>query len=187
MTYISKGVIQKESGCKQITINRCGRDYILQGSNAKLWLAGRFGMAVLADKRRSTNLQYLDSLGLVDVTDTTAAIARYRLLINCVICQADSKAHRFPLGRKERQVWKWITSAGFKLRISELVFLLEQNIKPVPELLGKTNWHTLVDTLYTKETIFDGILDTDMEQSPARDTAVNAVLGLLRKRRIILI
>lgn len=73
------------------------------------------------------------------------------------------------------------------LRISELVMLIEQNIKPEPSLLGKSNWHSLVDKIYTTETIFDGILDASMERSPSRTETVNAVLGLLRKKKILLV
>jgi len=54
-------------------------------------------------------------------------------------------------------------------------------------LLGKNNWYTLINTIYTTETIFDGILDVKMENSPAMQTTVTAILGLLRKKRILLV
>ena len=187
MMYISKGAILKESGRDQITVSRCGRDYVLQGSHAKIWLDGRFGVAALEDKQKTVELSFLESQGLVEVSDDTVNAAGYRMLSNCVICQTEPAVCRSVLSRKERQVWKWISGAGFKLRISELVMLFDRNIKPAPALLGINNWHTLVDTIYTADTIFDGILDASMERSPARDVTVDAVLGLLRKKRILLI
>lgn len=187
MTYLSKGMILRPSGIERIYVSRCGREYVLCGDQAKLWLGGRFGIADIKDAHMTPELQILESLGLVELSDEKAGVARYRLLGNCVICQAAPSASRFLLGRKERQIWKWIVGAGFKLRISELVLLMEQNIKPEPSLFGKGNWHVLVDKIYTSETIFDGILDAGMERSPTRDETVNAVLGLLRKKRIILV
>lgn len=186
MTYISKGAVLKESDRERITVNRCGGEYVLEGRQAEIWLAGRFGVAAAVDKLAQSDYDCLEHCGLIEVSDADAGIAGYRLLSNCVICRSAPPPCRALLGRKERQVWKWIAGAGFKLRISELVLLLERNIKPVPALLGEENWHTLVDMLYTTETIFDGILDASMERSPARSATVDAVLGLLRKGRILL-
>ena len=55
------------------------------------------------------------------------------------------------------------------------------------ELLGPANRQALVETIYSTETIADGILEARMEEAYARDEVVTAVLGLLRKRRIFLI
>lgn len=187
MTYLSKGVILKTSGIERINVNRCGREYTLCGDQAKLWLSGRFKVADAKNERLQTELQTLGEQGLVELSDTADDTARYRMLSNCVICRADPSASRCLLGRIERQTLRWITGAGFMLRISELVMLIEQNIKPEPSLLGKSNWHSLVDKIYTTETIFDGILDASMERSPSRTETVNAVLGLLRKKKILLV
>jgi hypothetical protein len=187
VTYISKGAILRESGREQITVTRCGCDYSLHGIQATLWLGGRFGIAVMEDEQTAAGLRFLESQGLIEMSDDTADVAGYRMLSNCVICQAAPVIRCSVLGRKERKVWKWIMGAGFKLRISELVMLMEQNIKPVPELFGKDNWHMLVDMIYTTDTIVDGVLDFAMERSTARNATVDAVLGLLRKKRILLV
>ncbi len=71
--------------------------------------------------------------------------------------------------------------------MAELTLLLERGVAPVPELLGAENRQALTEVLYTTDTIADGILETLMEKSPARDAAVRAVLGLLRKKKVYLI
>jgi hypothetical protein len=186
MMYISKGAILLASGRDRVVVNRCGRDHILKDGMAKVWLNGRFDAATANDVSMNA-LRQLEEIGLVEVSDADADTARYRLLINCIICPAAQTLPRALLGPKERRVWKWIRGAGFKLRISELVLLAEKGIKPEPSLFGKGNWQALVDAIYTTETIFDGILDTNMERSPARNVTANAVLGLLHKKRILLI
>jgi hypothetical protein len=123
---------------------------------------------------------------LVEITEPDAA-AHYRLLSNCVICPANPAVFRFPLNKYEKLIWKWIRNVGSKLTISELVYLTEQNIMPGPMFYGKENWHTLIHAIYTAETIFDRILIAKMEESPAMNRTVAAVLGLLRKKRIILV
>jgi hypothetical protein len=187
MIYLSKGAVLMASGRDRIVVTRCGSDHILNGDIAKVWLAGRFGVAAANDEQTRQTLRHLDRLGLVEVSEAEADIARYRLLINCVICPAAQSGPRAILGAAERRVWKWINGAGFKLRISELIMLAEKGVKPAPALFGKGNWQSLVDIIYTTETIFDGILDANMEHSPARGATADAVLGLLLKKRILLV
>lgn len=187
MLYISKGAVLRPSEISRIYVSRCGLEYELQGDQAKLWLSGRFGVANAENKQQCTALKELETLGLVESADAAEDIARYQLLTNCVICRADPAASCSLLSRKERLLWKWIAGAGGKLTISELVCLTEKELKPEPAYMGKNNWHTLVDAIYSAETIFDGILDAKMERSPAMNKTVLAVLGLLRKKRILLV
>ena len=187
MMYISKGAILLAYGRDRIVVNRCGCDHILNGDMAEAWLDGRFDVATTREERMTQAIQRLEGMGLVEMSEDETDITRYRLLQNCVICPARQTAPRAMLGPKERCVWKWIKGAGFKLRISELVLLAEKGVKPDPSLFGKNNWQTLVDMIYTTETIFDGILDTNMERSPARSVTADAVLGLLHKKRILLV
>jgi len=182
MYYISKGIAYKKSGINNIHISRCGGEYELTGSQAKLWKTGQFGIAYSVN----TELQKLESMGLVEITEPDEA-AHYRLLSNCVICALNPAGSRFPLSKNEKLIWTWIKNAGFKLTISELVYLTEQNIKPGPAFFGEDNWHNLICAIYTQETIFDRILTAKMEESPVQNSVVSAVLGLLRKKRIILI
>ena len=44
---------------------------------------------------------------------------------------------------------------------------------------------TLVERIYTKDTIFDNILENQMERAEKRDYVVKLVLRLLKKKRIV--
>jgi len=186
MYYISKGVVYKKSDINNVHISRCGGDYILQNSHAKLWLAGRFNVAHAENSEQQSELLKLESMGLVEITEPDDT-AHYQLLTNCIICKVNPAVSRFPLNKNEKLIWTWIKNAGFKLTISELVYLIEQNIIPSPAFFGKDNWHTLIHAIYTQETIFERILDAKMRESSARNKTVSAVLGLLRKKRVILV
>ena len=186
MYYISKGMAYRTNGTNNVHISRCGGEYTLNGSQAKLWLAGRFRVARAKSAIQRAELEKLDSMGLVEVTEPDAAAA-YRLLTNCVICTVTPAIPRLPLNQNEKLIWTWLKNAGFKLTVSELVFLAEQNIMPSSAFFGEDNWHNLIHAIYTTETIFDRILDAKMEESPVRDRTVSAVIGLLRKKRIILV
>ncbi|MDR1704708.1 MAG: hypothetical protein LBS19_08490 [Clostridiales bacterium] len=87
----------------------------------------------------------------------------------------------------ERVIWRWIRNAGLRLTIAELTLITERGIKPVRSLLGEGNRQPLTEEIYTTDTISDGILESMMEKSPARDETVHAVLGLLAKKKIYIV
>ena len=186
MIYISKGVASKEGGENSARVSRCGKEYHLSEEQAQLWQAGRFSIANANNNKKQSAVWGLESMGLVEAAEPDET-ARYRLLTNCVICLSNQPASGVTLDKNERLAWKWLKNAGFKLTISELVYLAEQNIRPDPSFFGKDNWHNLIHAIYTRETIFDRILEAKMEESPARNRTVNAVLGLLRKKRIVFV
>ena len=127
------------------------------------------------------------NLGIIESGGGESGAAFFRLLTNCVICPASGKFAPSLLSRTERRLWKWITRAGLRLTIAELTFLTERGIKPTAALLGPDNRQALTEAIYTAETIQDGILETLMESSPSRDATVDAVLMLLKKKKIFLI
>ena len=53
--------------------------------------------------------------------------------------------------------------------------------------IGEDGRQRLTEMIYFAETIPDGIWETLMEHSPARDTVIGALLELLRTRRLLLI
>ena len=55
------------------------------------------------------------------------------------------------------------------------------------DLLGNANTQNLVEQIYTRDTIDDGILEGQMERSNAREPVTKAVLRLLRKKRLVLL
>ena len=74
-----------------------------------------------------------------------------------------------------------------RLTTAELVFLTEHHVAPQINLLGDRNRQNLTETIYTQETIFDNILEAQMEHAAVRDEVVSALLRLLKKKRILLL
>ena len=82
---------------------------------------------------------------------------------------------------------QWLREAGLVLSMAELVYLIDRKVPIHPDFLGSNNAQRLVERIYTKDTIFDNILENQMERADAKDHVVKAVLELLRKKRIVLL
>jgi hypothetical protein len=186
--YLSKGMVLKKSTPELLHISHCGTDYILSGVGARLWLDGQFHIKECQDTQQKIHLKQLQDLGLVELSDESGMLAAYYLLARCVICPArpNKLACYQPTGI-ERKVWKWIARAGLHLSIGELTKLLEDNVPLSPELTGRKNAQALILRLYSDEVAFDTTIDIKMSYAAKRDVTVEAVLGLLQKRRLILI
>ncbi len=196
MMYLSKGILPWAPSPSEVSVSHCGVLHKLAAPESALWLAGQFQPGHTKDNEQGAALWQLAGIGLVECGDTTDMASRFRLLANCAICPVRVKPSLFTLLRRdprefilnsrERWAWKWIRLAGLRLTIAELTLLAERGVQPVPGLLGDENRQLLTETIYTPETIADGILESMMEKSPAMEETVQAVLGLLRKRRIFL-
>ena len=82
---------------------------------------------------------------------------------------------------------RWLREAGLVLSMAELTILMDRGIKLQDGLLGSNNVQALVETIYTKETICDNILENQMEHAAAREQTVKAVRPLLNNKRIVLL
>lgn len=188
MKYISKGMVIKASTEELLFVTRHGTDFQLTGLQAELWLNGRYGFAesggnILEGKA----LQQLNRQGLVELVESDEPAAEYRALTQCVLVPAQPQGHRVLLSTREKELLRWLTDAGLHLTAAELVFLAEHCVKPTADLLGERNRQCLTERIYTQETIFDNILEAQMEHAAARDEVVDALLRLLEKRRILLL
>ena len=186
MIYLSKGLALRHSG-EILTVSHLGGEYELTGARAEVWERGRRGSIDAMNTNQFTAVCELAEQGLIETSADAGHDSYYRLLTNCVICPVKNWDLTISWSPLECTVWKWLTKAGLRLTIAELVFLIEQRINPSPNLLGDSNRQALTESIYTRETIFDGILESRMEQSPARDKTVNAVLSLLRRKKLILV
>ena len=132
------------------------------------------------------NIRFMAGSGIVTVTEESGKLAKYRLLTDCVLCPEHGASAWVRPGR-DRRIWTWLHRAGLRLTVSELIRLEEQGAKPDPPLLGEDGRQCLTELIYSRETIFDGILETAMERSPARDTCVGTLLRLLRAGKLYVI
>lgn len=184
MTYLSKGMVVPSGPQTAFRVCRWGKIHALGPEAAELWQRGCTGPAKVFDAE-SVAVQRLEAAGLLCVTEETGGLASFRLLNDCVLCPS-GKTPRFLWGREPR-IWTWLTQSGLRLTSSELICLEERRITPVPELLGESGRQALTEEIYTNVNIFDGILETEMEHSPARDATTATILKLVRKRRLLLI
>ena len=67
------------------------------------------------------------------------------------------------------------------------VFLSENHIQPKNDLLYADNRQALVETIYTPANIFDNVLEAQMEHASLRDTTVETIMSLLRKKKIVML
>ena len=187
MLYLSKGILPWKASKSDAAVSHGGILYNLTGVQAKLWLDGQYQPGQTQNSEQEAALEELIKLGIAESSINSENAALFRILTNCSICPVRVKPGLSFLNRAERRLWRWISRAGLRLTMAELTYLTEHNIMPVPALLWKENRQALTEAIYTTETIFDGILETHMEKSLARDITVNTVLSLLRKRKIMLL
>lgn len=185
MMYLSKGAPANQKWDGVYRVSRCGTVYELWPRLAKIWGRGRTRpVQVVPEDERA--VKRLAEAGLVTVTEEEGSLGAFRLLIDCVLCPSWLPRLRLPLHGRERRVWTWLSQAGLRLTASELIRLEEQGIRPAPELLGEDGRQELTEAIYLNTSIFDGVLDTEMEHSKARDETVAAILKLLKTRRLVL-
>lgn len=186
MKYISLGVVKKASTEHIVNVSHCGSNYTLTQELASLWLDGRFGFAQADSPAELRVLDQLRRMGLVMPADPDEA-GEYRVLTQCRIVPVNRSNPYTGLMGNERRIMRWLREAGLMLTMAELVYLMDRNVEPEPGLLGEDNTQSLVERIYTRDTIFDNVLENQMEHVPSRPGTVKTVLALLKKKHIILL
>jgi len=186
MSYLSKGKLYRKTK-QAITVSHCGVLHKLTGAQAALWLIGQYAPGYTHNAKDEAELELLAGLGIAECRGSEEPVTLFRLLTNCVICPVKKYVFTARWHPDERRLWKWLTKAGLRLTMAELTLLSERGLEPVSSLLGEQNRQVLTEAIYTTDTISDGILETIMEKSPARDDTVQTVLSLLRKKKIMLL
>ena len=184
MIYISKGIVQEKSTERNIYVGRCGQVFHLTKVEAQLWLDGRDGFFTT---KNASQEQHLYRMGLVEFEDEDTLVSRYRIFARCVLCAAANYNVSLTVGRFENSILIWLTNAGIRLSMAELVYLHERNIEPTKDLLYTDNRQNLVETIYTRENIFDNILECQMEHAICRDKVIAAIMVLLSQKKIVLL
>lgn len=186
MMYLSRGNLTESRRTGLAYVSRCGCVYALGPELVGLWKKGRFMLQSVPEDKEGT-IRRMEASGLVVTTEETGTLAAYRLLTSCVICPNARRWTDCFLTKSAQSVWIWLNEAGLRLTASELIRLEERQVKPTPALLGEEGRQRLTEMIYFADTIPDGILETMMEHSPARDSTINALLQLLHTRRLLLI
>ena len=186
MLFISKGIPGKNGISADLRIVIGGQVCSVFGLEEDLWLRGRLGFAETASRDEEAAIQNLLRNGLAEYTSRKHPAARYTILSRCMIIPSEP-GKRNALAKEEKILLSWIRDAGFRLSLAELVYLFENRVRPTARLLGEDNRQALTDRLYPDGKIETGAMDSGMESSRARDTVVDAVLGLLKKKRVVLL
>lgn len=187
MLYISKGIVCPESVEGNLFLGRGKQKYQLQGREAAVWLKGRFGFNVAESKAEEQAVLCLGDKGLAEMEEETGPVYKYRLLTRCVCCPVKQNYRMSSrLSGLERQLDTWMRKAGIRLSVAELVFLVEHQISD-QDLLYEKNRQKLVETIYTDETIQDNVLEHQMEQAEHRDEVVEALVLLLKKKKMLIV
>lgn len=186
MKYISTGAVMTKGTEHIFEVCKGNHKFTLAGELATVWLSGRFAFTDAKSASEIRNLEHLCRMDLaVKAEDCDAT--QYRVLTHCTLVPAACRYPYLGLSALEKTVLRWLREAGLRLTIAELIYLNEHNILPNPALLGGDNTQSLVETIYTRENILDNILESQMEHAVSRDEIVNAVLRLLKKKRIVLL
>lgn len=186
MLFISKGIPEKGGITAQLRIVSGGQICTLFGLDEELWLRGRFDIAETTSPSEEQAIRNMLRIGLVEYTSADDSAARYALLTRCMIVPA-KPSKRNTLRRDEKILLEWLTGAGIRLTLPELVYLFSNRIRPKQDLLGEENKLALVERIYTDVTSDDGVLEAEMSKAAKREDVVNAVLGLLKKKRVVLL
>lgn len=186
MKYISIGAVVVEGTEYILGVFRCGNRFQLTGELAALWLKGRWDFARAETPNELKALAQLVKMGLVVRTDGSD-VEDYRALTCCMLVPAERKWPYWGLRRQERIVLRWLREGGLMLSMAELTFIMDRGIELREELLGTKNTQALVETIYTREIIYDNILEQHVEKASRREDTVRIVRSLLKKKRIVLL
>ena len=180
MIYLSKGVVCEGSSEQLLDVTRGALVFHLTGTEAALWLNGRFGFAKAKTNKERSSLEHLHQ-------NEDSDVARYRIISRCILCAADTKGLKIPLKGKRQTVMIWLQKAGLHLSAAELIYLMETKIEPTTDLLYTDNRQALVELIYMNNPIQDNLLETQMEKASCRDEIVKVLLALLKGKLIILL
>lgn len=188
MLYLSKGIVCRNSTENNLYIAHGNNTFTLKGTEAKVWLDGRFKMCIFPNPNDYENaVLSLFSKGLAEFEHNSETVDQYRLLSRCICSPTKAKRFHKPLKNDEKKILKWLCEAGIRLTTAELIYLFENKIAPTPSLLFEENRQALIETIYTKNNIHDNILETQMEHSRCRDKVITVLLTLLQKKRIVIL
>lgn len=185
MIYLSKGILadQTDNG-RRIVVNHCGRKHELTNGVAQAWLMGRYAPQYLGAARL---IPLIEQTLIATQPDKNASADTYRLLTDCVI-RPSTKSLPLPVvNTLERRILKWLHNDAIRLTVAELVCLEHKGICPTGNYLGIENRQRLVEAIYTPANIEDGVLEAQMEHVGEMSKVTDALLRLLKRRRIFLL
>lgn len=185
MIYLSKGIVQEGSTEQLLFVLYGGQRYELAGRYAAAWLNGRFNFAEAIGCNEAP-VAYLQKLGLAETEPDDHNLSRYRIASRCIFCPTDAQCPAI-LDRQDKMILQWLKNAGIRLSVAELVYLVENDVRPTQDLLYTDNRQHLIERIYTADTIADDLLEHQMETAKCRDAVVRSLLWLLKKKLVLVL
>lgn len=187
MYYLSKGLSQEGSTELLLNISRGRYTFRLTGTEAGLWQDGRYEIARAGLPDRVAALRHLERMGLVTIMDHYTLDDLYNALNSCVFCTVEARGIRRPVGGRGMRLLCWLRESGLHLTLAELIYLEEKGNQPWAMLLREENRQTLTEQIYDAATIRNGELEKKMLHARCRDVVLEAILELIKTKRIILL
>lgn len=187
MMYISKGIICKRKSRFGIYIRHFGQPMELLGEEARIWINGQYGFAYVDTPKEAEMVRRLAKKCLIIVKENCSEFDKYDALCRGAICANPKiKIDLIPFRKTEKRVLIWLRKAGVNLSLPELVCLEDKGIEPKRGLLYSENSRALLSIIHPCAVSMAGALENRMKHSIARKRTVDAVLNLLRRKRIVI-
>lgn len=187
MMYLSKGIECKVKGKRGFFIRHYGRPIELVGEEVLVWKRGRSGFAYTKNPTEVNAVKKLVKRGLAICKDGHTEPDKYDALCWCAIYA--NPRYKFDIrssNKPEKRILTWLRKAEQNLSFSELVCLEDKGIDPKPNLLSRKNSSRLMKIIYPELISMAGDLEVRMKHSPVRKQTVDAVMKLLRRKRVII-
>ncbi len=187
MMYLSKGIVCKRKSKEGVYIRHFGQPIVLSGAEAIMWKNGKLGYAYASTQAEIYLVKSLVKKGVAVSEDRCSEFEKYHALCRCTICANPKLIFSIkPFNKTEKRILTWLRKAGTNLSLPELVCLEDKGIEPKPNLLYRENSTALLKNIYTCYVSIAGELESRMKYSIARKRTVDAVLELLRRKRIVI-
>lgn len=187
MMYLSKGIINKGKNKQGLYIRHFGQPEVLHGAEADMWRLGRYGFVHVYVKPDITIAEELSRKGVAVFVRGSSELDKYDALCKCAICANPKlKFSLTPLSATEKRILTWLKKSNANLSLPELISLEEKDIEPKKYLRKQNNPTELLKIIYPGYDSLSGDLELRMKRSIYRIDTVDAVIKLLRKKRIVL-
>lgn len=187
MMFLSKGIMSKGGSKSWLYIRHLGQPTVLHGEEADLWQKSRFGFSYTMNPSEIAIVQRLVRKGVVVSENGRSELDKYHALCRCSI-RANPN---FIIGLKsfnalERRILTWLRKTDANLSLPELICLEDKGITPEQNLLCRKNSTDLFKLIYPCYESITGDLENKMRCSIARQRTIDALLKLLRRKRVVI-
>lgn len=182
--FLSKGMLIKKHSKSSVIIQNYGGRYALKGKEARIWLRARDKFLIPRQEELGLILKLLES-GLMLQADKPNEYGKYYVLANNCIYVNPRKKRLFSLRGIEKDVMLWLQGGARRLRIEELVYLIDNHINPLDYINDKYGV-VLSERIYRSRIQVTNTLRREMAYAKSRENVVNSVLRLFGKNRLYL-